>query len=94
MQPARLRSALAGIDALAFKYAALRDIFRKQREWDQMQMFVASNRFCRSHEAATLTALAGKALICVEEVAVNSIASALDQGDDRKNLRLLVERMR
>ena len=54
-------------------------MFKKQRGWETMQVFVAPNKFCHSAEAAVLDTLATRALICVEEVEVNSIAAALER---------------
>ena len=79
-QPPRLQSALESIGTLAFKYAVLRDMFMGKNSWERMQNFVAPNKFCRSHEAASLDSLARRALIYVEEVAINSFARWLVSG--------------
>ena len=84
MQPSRLKSALEGINSLAFEYAALRDVFKEQRGWERMHTFVAPSKYCHTHEAAALNTLARRALVCVEEVGVNSIATVLAQYDDHE----------
>ena len=66
-----------GIDGLVFEYAVLRGIFREQREWASLRDFVASTKYCRAHEAAALEARARKALICVEEVELNTMAAQI-----------------
>ena len=47
-----------------------------------MQDFAASQRYFRAHEAAVLDARARKALICVEEVAVHSLAAEIIAKED------------
>ena len=67
------------IDALSFEYAALSEVFRGERRWWRMHEFVASNKYCRSHESAALDSLARKALLSVEEIAVNSVAMEMER---------------
>ena len=75
--PTKLKPALEGLEVLAFEWEAVREILRKDRDWTHMREFVASIRHSRSHEAAVLNARAQQALICVEEVAVHSVAAEL-----------------
>ena len=42
-----------------------------------MHNFVACSTHCRMHEAEALNAVARKALVCVEDVAVNKVAAEL-----------------
>jgi len=76
-QSVRVRPALEGLDALAFDYGALRELLKEQKGWMRFRSFAASTRHCRTVEAEALNEVARKALVCVEEVAVNAVAAEL-----------------
>ena len=44
-----------------------------------MHGFLASSKFCRTHEAAALDSVARKVLVCVEEAELNGAAASLAQ---------------
>ena len=44
-----------------------------------MQSFVASSKYCRTHEAGALDMVARRVFACVEEAAVNEAAAKVAQ---------------
>ena len=68
---------MEAILGLGSEWAAVRDALRNARRWDHMRDFAANSRYCRSHEAAVLNARAKKVLVCVDEVAVHTVAAEL-----------------